>query len=86
MRNSWRLALAISTCLALSAGSTLASEYECGPDYNDDGVSNEIDAAIFEAAFDTQEGDLDFLPAADHNGDGHVGVGDVYVFSGCDTQ
>jgi len=86
MRKSWWIALATSSCLALSAGSALADEYECGPDYNGDGVSNEIDAAIFEAAFDTQEGDSDFLPAADHNGDGTVGVGDSVVFSGCDTE
>ena len=86
MRKSWRIALAIFFCAGLSAGSALADEFECGPDYNNDGVSNEIDAAIFEAAFETQEGDLDFLPAADHNGDGTVGVGDAFVFSGCDAE
>ena len=84
-KTSW-IALVTFSCLVLSAGSALADEYECGPDYNGDGVSNEIDAAIFEAAFDTKEGDLDFLPAADHNGDGTVGVGDSAVFSGCGTE
>lgn len=82
---SWAAWAAIA-CLMTSAGMASADNYECGPDYNGDGVSNEVDAEIFEAAFGTQEGDSDFLAVADHNDDGTVGVGDAYVFRGCDAQ
>lgn len=54
---------------------------EC--DVTGDGVLNDDDAAVIQAAIGTQEGDLDFVPSADLDGDGQVLVSDFTVFIEC---
>jgi hypothetical protein len=51
----------------------------CDPDTNNDGVVDFGDLPGFQAAFFSQEGDLNFNPDADINGDGVVDFGDLPV-------
>ena len=56
----------------------------CDTDYNNDGVTDESDAAIIQAALGTTEGDEGFDARADHDGDGSVLVSDFGIFLGLD--
>ena len=48
-------------------------------DYNADGVVDETDLDLLASAFNTAEGDPDFDPIFDHDGDGFVGGSDVVL-------
>lgn len=48
----------------------------CDADYNADGYVDAADFEIFRSGFGGEDGDPDFLDAADHNGDGGVGIAD----------
>ena len=54
---------------------------EC--DVTGDGVLSQADADVIEAAIGTQEGDSDFVPSADLDGDGQVLASDFAVFIDC---
>ena len=77
--NNWT-ALAAVLGISLLALPAMAGS-EC--DVTGDGVSNDADAEVIQAAIGTQEGDLDFVPSADLDGDGQVLVSDFTVFIEC---
>ena len=49
-------------------------------DYNGDGVVDQTDQDMLTDAMMTTEGDPDFLPEADHDGDGVISLRDVGRF------
>ncbi len=49
-------------------------------DFNDDGVVNSSDYALFYAAFGLSEGDDGFNADMDLNGDGTIGIPDFLIF------
>ena len=48
-------------------------------DVNNDGVINQKDIDLVKAAINTSNGDANFNPAADVNGDGHITITDVAI-------
>jgi hypothetical protein len=78
----------VTTFVLLIAAGTMAVSAQaadgCGIDLNGDGVVDSVDGEILKAALGTQEGDSDFVAAADVDGDGVISVGDANVFLDCD--
>ena len=76
-----RWIVTIST-LGLLLAASAASAAAPG-DYNGDGLVDDADKAIILAlaANGSAAGDADFLPAADHDGDGTISMVDVAEFS-----
>jgi hypothetical protein len=72
----------VAVSIALLAGATYAQD-ACGTDYNGDGVTDEVDAEIFQAALGSEEGDENYVALADHNGDGAITTADFSHFLAC---
>ena len=54
----------------------------CDADFNNDGVVNSLDLALFQQAFGTTSGSAGFRPEIDMNGDGRVNALDLGLFRG----
>lgn len=57
----------------------LAAAGESTVDYNNDGIVDDADYEILRSAFGSVEGDLNFLPAGDHDGDGVIAGADLGI-------
>lgn len=53
----------------------------CDPDYNNDGLVDEVDFEILANAFGSSTGSPNFNPDVDHNGDGVIGASDFATLS-----
>lgn len=68
---------AVDNCPALANSAQFDSDGEgggdaCDADYNNDGVVNEADAALFRASFNSEAGDGAYASIFDHNADGLI--------------
>jgi hypothetical protein len=72
----------LTASVMLFAGSAMAQS--CGnTDFNGDGVTDPADVAIFQSALGSQEGDENYLAAADLDGDGAVTAADYGIMLAC---
>lgn len=76
-------ALSLATLLVLGTGT--ASSADCVGDLNGDNVIDGTDDAVFEQAFEAEEGDDGWVPAADLNGDGMIGGADYLLLQQAKT-
>jgi len=53
----------------------------CDPDYNNDGIVDDVDYAIFANAWGSTSSSPNWNPDCDHDGDGAIGAGDYIVLS-----
>ena len=60
-----------------------AASANCEADYNGDGAVDQTDVQIFQSVLGTQDGDSDYFPAADHDGDGRVSALDYAYVLAC---
>jgi hypothetical protein len=65
----------IVTALLLYGASAFA--YDAEFDYNQDGAVDEADITLILAAFNSTEGQPEFSPIFDHDGDGFIGGADL---------
>ena len=70
------LLAAAAGSMLLVAAPAIASEF----DYNGDGAVDDADQQIIEDARNTYTGHPDFVPAADHDGDGQISLVDLNEF------
>ncbi len=69
--------------VVLFAGSAAMAQ-SCGhTDFNGDGVTDSADIEIFQSVMGSQEGDDNFLAAADLDGDGAVTAADYGIMLSC---
>jgi len=72
----------LTVSVVLFAGSAVAQS--CGnTDFNGDGVTDSADVEIFQSALGSQEGDDNFIAAADLDGHGAVTAADYGIMMSC---
>ena len=72
----------LAASMVLFAGSATAQS--CGnTDFNGDGVTDPTDVEIFQGTLGSQEGDDNYLAAADLDGDGAVTAADYGILLSC---
>lgn len=69
--------LIVLSIVLISVAATAAEPPDC--DYNGDQIVDQADLDMINAAFNSQEGDVEYSPAFDHDGDGYITGSDIAV-------
>ena len=79
-RGAFTLTVTVTDNASTTATESFSMAVRLIADFNDDGVVNSSDYALFVAAFGLSEGDDGFNAEMDLNGDGTIGIPDFLIF------